>query len=76
MSVPTEKIPVLEKVTGPATIRYGKVPKIHLPGSGGQLQREFNTHLGQALVGKCLHHTGKGRHRRFFVSPTERKTHI
>ncbi len=23
-----------------------------------------------------FHHTGKGRHRRFFVSPTERKTHI
>ncbi len=59
MSVPTEKIPVLEKVTGPATIRYGKVPKIHLPGSGGQLQREFNTHVGQALVGKCLYRRGK-----------------
>lgn len=48
------KTPILQKLTGPASARYGALPKVPLPGDN-ELQKSFNTSAGIALKGSGLY---------------------
>lgn len=49
-----KKTPVLQKLTGPATAKYGVLPKIQLP-SDNELQRSFNESVAHVLQGKGIY---------------------